>query len=131
MQINKLTTAIETAFNVTNSIPVIAIPGATMRTAAAQIQCIAAAVFTLIGFIGQMIRPGITKWDFIFNNGCEHIMHGVLNYLRGVGELFLAVTIVGSLIPLAYQLSVKNGFAPIVKYDTSTLSQFKNTVASL
>lgn len=131
MKINKLTTAVETAFNVTNSIPVIAIPGATMRTAAAQVQCVAAAVFALIGFIGQMIRPGITKWDFIFNTGCEHIMHGVLNYIRGVGELFLAVTIVGSLIPLCYQLYVENGFAPIVKYETTTLSQFKNAVNSL
>ncbi|MBX9923057.1 MAG: hypothetical protein K2Y01_03005 [Rhabdochlamydiaceae bacterium] len=129
IQINQLATSVETGFNITNSIPVIAVPGSVLRTNVAQVQFVASAVFALIGFIGQMIQSGNCKWNSVFNNSCEHMIHGALNYFRGLGELLLAVTVVGSLALLAYQLSVKNGFAPIVKYDTSPLTQLNNATA--
>lgn len=129
MQINKLATGIETAFNVTNSIPVIAIPGAALRVNAAQVQLVSAAFFALLGFIGQMVQSGNSKWKGMFHYSCDHMMHGALNYIRGFGELLLAITIVGSLVPLIYQLSAKNGFAPIVKYEIPIYSQLHNATA--
>jgi hypothetical protein len=131
IHINKLATGIETGFNVTNSIPIVAIPGSALRTNVATVQFIAAAIFTLIGFIGQMAQSGSSKWEGIFNYSSDHMIHGALNYIRGLGEFLLATTIVGSLIPLVYQLSVKNGFSPIIKYETSPFTQITDAAASI
>ena len=120
LNFNTSATAIETAFNIVDSIPVLAIPGSAMRINAAQIQLAVAAVFTFftcIAYLVQTAFSGNSKFDYMIYNSYEHILHGALNFIRGLGEFFLAFTIIGSVIPLTYQCTSKNGFSPIIKYD--------------
>jgi hypothetical protein len=74
-------------------------------------------VIAFIGVIGIMSQRGAPEWRHIVNTGWDHVIHGSLNAIRGLGEVFLAYTIVGSLIPLAAQCFREDGFAPVIGYN--------------
>jgi hypothetical protein len=114
--INEFAKSVEIGFNVADSIPIVAIVGSSLRANAACVQFIAAAIFTLIGCIGQIAQSHNFTWPVVFENGCEHMFHGALNYIRALGEFFLATTVIGSIGLFVYQMCSKNGFNPIVSY---------------
>lgn len=116
MEINKIFTDIEKFFNIAASIPIVAIFSSLLRNTASKIQMIAGAIIGLAGLIAQIVSPSTRKWEEVARQGGEQLLHGVLNSIRAFGELLLATTIVGSLIPLVYQMNCENKFAPIIKY---------------
>ncbi len=115
MRVNNDVANVEKFFNKAGSVPLLAITSAALRVILAKIQFVAGALFAAIGAIGHRCTQS-EKWAQMRSQGLTHMKHGPLNLLRGLGELLLGVTLVGSLIPLAVQLNRKNGFAPVCQY---------------
>ena len=128
-KINTVCTQTETAFNKINSIPVVAIPGSIVRMALGQLQFEMGLITGVVGLAGRVIRPTDPTWNNLSSQGFDHIVHGILNQTRGFGEFLLSLTVVGPLVPLIYQsCAEKNGFAPVVNYETPMLGSRKSTV---
>src|SRR5690606_3990160 len=102
--------------NVCGGIPVVALVSSVLRITAAKVQFVAGAVVGILGLIGQMISDDV-KWENLAQKGLEQLIHGGWNFLRGLGECFIALTVVGSLGLLAGQYLSRNKFEPIYKYE--------------
>ncbi len=117
MNLNKIFTDVERGFNIVDSIPVVAIFTSPIRVVAAKVQMLLSGIIALIGFAAQVSGLQEKKWKIVTQQGGDLFLHGALNLVRGLGELFLAYTVIGSLALFVYQsVSVKQ-FAPIVSYD--------------
>ncbi|MBX7067375.1 MAG: hypothetical protein K1X28_09100 [Parachlamydiales bacterium] len=116
MELNKTLTNVEKTFNFVDSIPVVGIFSSALRISAAKIQIFVSAIVGLFGLIGQLVSSNVRKWEEITQKAGEHLLHGALNFIRGVGEFLLALTIVGSIGLLAYQHYSENKFEPIIPY---------------
>lgn len=117
MEINKTITSIERTFNEIDCIPIVAFFGSAVRSKAAVIQFVAGVVFAVAGGIGQLVGKNDSKWERVTHLGIEQMLHGFLNVIRALGELLLAITIVGSFFLWLGQATSKNKFEPIYKYD--------------
>jgi len=124
MEINKTLTKVETGFNLAGSIPIVAIFSGAFRMTLAKIQFIFGAIIGFIGLIGQMIHNGSKKMEELMKTGERHLVHGALNWGRGLGESLIGLTLIGSAVLGAIQMGSKNKFAPIVKYDKPPVDQF-------
>ena len=116
MEVSKNFTSIEKGFNIAGSIPIVAIFSGALRTLVSQVQIVASVVIGLLSLIGKMVRPNDQMWGELANKSLENLIHGGLNWLRGLGEFLLGLTFFGPLIPLTIQSASKNKFEPIYKY---------------
>ncbi len=116
MSINKLATETERFFNIMDSVPALAIPCSAVRTALAVGQFATASFSTAAGTVGSLVAPDFFLCKNAKKHGPEHMYHGALNVIRGVGELLLGFTGIGSGILFIYQLCSGRNFAPIVAY---------------
>lgn len=108
-----LTTA-ETGFNILGSIPIAAIVSGAVRMVIGKVQVVAGAAFALYGLMYSFLAY---KTD-LTEIGVEHILHGCLNIGRGLTELLLGITFVGSFLLLFGQLVTNNVFTPQFAYTT-------------
>lgn len=120
MKLNSLLTEVEKKFNFAGSLPVVGAFSGALRTMAAQAQAIAGAILALFGLIGKLVH-NTSDWSELADVGLQHFVHGVLNFVRGLGEMILAASVVGALGMWLAQYCSKNKFNPIVKYNFSIL----------
>lgn len=126
-EINKSAHMIEKAFNVAGSLPIIGIFSGTVRAIAGQVQAVAGATFALIGLVRQQFSTD-AKWSEMTRAGVEHGMHGMLNVIRGLGESMLSTLVIGSAIPLAFNLYKTEKFSPYYEYGTMMPQQVPASV---
>lgn len=120
-KINRELNRFETRLNVLGSIPLIGVGSGFVRICFGNVQFVAGCGIGSLGLIGQLIHGDSKSMDNLTKVGSEHMMHGALNSIRGVGEMFTAESRIGpiplSIIPLSIQLLSKEGFAPRFKYE--------------
>ncbi len=125
--INKACTFLEKGFNFAGSVPLIPAFSGAIRAQAGTIQAIAASIFAIGAGIAELVernrdnpdQAAIHKMRKFRKFGVEHIFHGALNIIRGLGEAALGVLTFGLLnlatfLPL--NLLQKPKFSPIFKY---------------
>jgi hypothetical protein len=106
---------IEVGFNVAGGLPGVGFVSGYLRTAMGSAQIVAGKFFTAVGLVGMLIGNDRKHWGKIFAFGVEHIIHGALNVIIGVGEMFVGLTPL-SLLLLAYRVARPQQFAPIFDY---------------
>lgn len=116
MQINQAFSSIEKTFNVAATIPIVAVPSSMLRVTVSEIQMLASVIIGAFALIGQVVGSDFEKWENLTKSAKENLIHGALNFIRGLGELFLGLTVVGSLGLLSYQSVSSNKFEPVYKY---------------
>lgn len=116
MKINETFKNLETSFNVASSIPGVALLAAPLRATMGKIQFLAGLIISGVGFIGGHFSSS-RIWSQCSATGLTHIIHGALNFIRGIGEFLIGMTFVGSIGLLAAQSARKERFAPIYSYD--------------
>lgn len=119
MEINKKLTDLETSFNLAGSIPVVAIFSSVLRIVAGKVQIFVSIFFGLTGLMGRIFSSDPKYYEEMTKKAAEHIKHGALNWIRGVGESLLAVTVLGTLGLLVYQACSETKFEPIIPYEPS------------
>lgn len=109
---------IEKGFNIFGSLPGISVVSGVLRATMGKVQLVAGAAFMLFALLVSAASRGqeSDKWFGRAKAGANHVLHGVANIFRGLGECALGATIVGSLIPLTIQLIRPKGFNPVLKY---------------
>jgi hypothetical protein len=116
MKINETFKNLETSFNIAASIPGVALLSAPLRATMGKIQFLAGLAIGAFGFICSQFSSS-KIWDQYTATGFTHVIHGALNFIRGVGEFMLGMTFVGSIGLLAAQSARKERFAPIYDYE--------------
>lgn len=114
-EINKSFTRIESAFNIAGSLPLVGIFSGIARIVVAKIQFIAGCFMGIFGLFGRLIN-GSQDWKDLTHAGFAHVMHGILNILRGFGEMVLSASLIGCIPLLIAQAASKNKFGPVFKY---------------
>ena len=104
--VNTMTTWIDTAFNALDSIPVVSLATSPYRILAGTVQAVAGAV--IYGTV-YLAKDCFTKEQMpilheIVVLSDIQLLFGCNNVIRGIGELILAYTIVGSLLVLGYEI---------------------------
>lgn len=127
LSINEMATKIETGFNVLGSLPFIGAVSGLLRIVAGKIQIVASAVLVLVGIIGAAVsRAPHARFRFrqMRELGKEHVIHGLLNIIRGAVEFFAGTSFAGtslrgfgSLFMLIPNLSQDRMFSPAYKYN--------------
>lgn len=106
-----LMTAVDTAFNIAGSIPVVgALSGSIRCSTYAEIQLVAGIAFMGIGLFAQALSSEPQEWKRLTSLGVETFKHSFLNLGRGLLEAVLGLTIVGS--PLLLIPNLPRGFKP-------------------
>jgi hypothetical protein len=123
--INQSFTHIETRFNQFNTIPVLGIPGGYVRAILGKIQATAGAIIGMVGLAGMLVNQDDLRWRKISQLGAEHLIHGVLNIMRGfseavVGVVGLGLAGVGSLFLIIPNMCQRDSFSPTFKYGSLT-----------
>ena len=120
MNFNETFTKIEKGFNVAGGIPIVGIVFASLRAAVATIQAVAAFLFAAFSLFAQVIdSANADKWEERASLGLEHMIHGGLNYLRAIGEVFTSTFA----IPLIVQACREDKFEPVFKYGQGFAAQ--------
>lgn len=115
-ELNENLTAIETYFNIAGGIPLVGILSGGLRIVAGKVQLVAGIVLAFAKSNSEKHQdPKKRTYEDWSKEGPHYIKHGVLNILRGIGEVVIGETIVGSLFLLAIQM-LTNQFAPVVPY---------------
>ncbi len=120
--INKACTTIETAFNVTGSLPAVSYVN-TFRVLLGKIQFVSGALTAIGATLAQAIESHkrapnpatLAKMERLQKFGMQHVIHGGLNVLRGCAEVALAVTTFGignMVVFLPYNLLRNPAFSP-------------------
>lgn len=113
--INKDFTNLEYCFNVAGSIPVVNFVSSSLRAVVAKAQIIAGAVMGVIGLVGHTFSDN-SKYTNLAKFGGTHVVHGVANAARAIGEFTFGL-ILGPVF-LVLQGASANKFNPLVfKYD--------------
>ncbi len=125
--INRNCTEVEKIFNVVSCIPFIGVIGSAVRMIAGKIQLIAGIILAGVAQIGVLVesrKEGESslrhKWQALTKLGFEHVLHGCLNVLRGLGETVLATSTLGfgNVALLVPNLINNREFAPYFTYGT-------------
>jgi len=120
MTFNETFTKIEKAFNIAGGIPIVGIVSGSLRAMAATIQAVVAFLFAAFSMVAQLIdSANAGKWEERASLGLEHMIHGGLNYLRAIGEVFTSTLAV----PLIVQLCREDKFEPVFKYGQGFVAQ--------
>lgn len=115
MELNKNISEIERKFNIAGSIPLVSILSGQVRYMAGIVQTVAGVSFSLLGYVAQLVRPKEQKWAGVTRMGVEHMLHGPMNVMRGLGEALIGATLI---FPVALGISqIPSGFKPIVPYE--------------
>lgn len=122
VDLSKVFSSVEQGFNVLNSSPIVGIATSPIRIIAAKIVMLVSGIFVLKGFIYKGSHQEEDPWKGVSERANEIFLHGALNWVRGIGEAALSLTIIGSLGLFAYQLASPNGFAPIIRYKMDPVS---------
>lgn len=69
-----------------------------------------------VSAIGAAVNSDPKKWERSISFGYANMKHGILNIIRGIVELSLACTMLGTPISLIVQALSSRGFAPICPY---------------
>lgn len=107
-------TQAERGFNILGCVPVAAVFSGAVRTLIGKVQFVVGAIFTLIG---TLMYCSDNHSNFA-EMGVEYMVHGALNFGRGLAEMLLGLTLVGTAIPLACQLVADPTFQPRFQYTT-------------
>lgn len=93
-KINTFGSDLEKVFNIINCTPFICIFGSYLRPIIGKIQIVAGLIVATVGEIGLLVsteeNPLNKKWQALSKLGTEHVIHGCLNVLRGLGEAFVS-----------------------------------------
>ena len=120
LEVNNYLAKTEELFNVTGSIPIVAIVSGAVRALAGVVQSFAGMILGFIGLAGMLISPKNYKWEHLAKTAFEQFNHGGLNFLRGLGEYLLGLTFFGSIALFVYQGTSPNKFQPSYKYPQKT-----------
>lgn len=113
MQINETFNTIEKGFNVAGGIPFVGWISGSLRSSAGIIQAVVALIFAAFSMIAQIFDSAhAQKWEQRATQALEHVVHGGLNYLRGMAEVLTSIFA----IPLIVQCCREEKFEPIFKY---------------
>lgn len=116
LQLINTFTNIEKGFNVAGSIPIVSFISGAVRAVAGKIQALVGAIMATIGLISYSMTQEF-KWKELVNDGNELIVHGALNFFRGVGEATLsASTLIGNVFLLIPNLMKDDKFSPYFAY---------------
>ena len=134
-------TDIETKFNLADSIPAIGVGSGCIRAVGGVGQAVFGSFAATGGLCGEMIKPGDRQCVDLRKFGQEHALHGTLNVMRGAVGAFFSCLALGavvqpdqniaasigvaslSLVPFAFQMISKNGFAPRIQYDYPSVAE--------
>ncbi len=116
MRLDNIMTENERFFNIMDSIPAVAIPFSAVRTIMGVAQLAIASAPASVGLVGSKVVPDNETLQYAHKHGSQHVMHGALNAIRGLGEFALGFTGVGSLGLFIYQFATGRNFAPVVSY---------------
>lgn len=120
-----LATQIEKIFNVAACVPFFGVAFSSIRVIAGKVQLVSGTALMLIGKMGFLVCSQFhsdedisSKWKTISNLGSEHVIHGALNILRGLGEGLLCFYTfgVGNLVLLVPNLRNEEPFTPFFTY---------------
>jgi ABC-type sulfate transport system permease component len=117
-------TQVETGFNKLGAVPLLGAFSGAARTLCAKVQIAVAAVFLLIGLVGLCVSSSSEEPKKQIELGLNHILHGALNYTRGIAEFTAGATILGSLGILAIHIlgrkteAGQSAFRPFFEYKT-------------
>ncbi|MBA2728915.1 MAG: hypothetical protein H0U49_12175 [Parachlamydiaceae bacterium] len=117
VETNRVLTDIEIGFNKADAIPIVGVFSSALRIAAGKVQFTAGVCITFTGLIGSISGNNNYAWRSVVQLGCDQMIHGCLNVIRGVGTLLLAST--GLNFLLLAQAFRPEGFAPVVQYGRS------------
>jgi hypothetical protein len=107
---------IERGFNVAGSIPFVGAWSGLARAPLGQAQFITGIALSVVGLIGSKVSNNNLHWKKITQIGVEHILHGLLNTIRGIVEFILGITLMGSFVMLLPNLINEDKFSPFFKY---------------
>jgi hypothetical protein len=103
-------TQAERGLNILGCVPVAAVFSGALRIVVAKVQFLAGAIFAITSMLPY------------FNHSCdvgvEYMVHGSLNFGRGLAEMLLGLTIIGTAVPLICQLIADPTFKPRFEYTT-------------
>ena len=114
IEMERTMTNVETALNVTGSIPLVSIVTGAIRVIIGKIQFIAAAIFALYAAVREHSSANLrekAEWAKQKNIAIEYMAHGALNVIVGSAEMLL----LGSAALSIYRLA-RNDFTPQFKY---------------
>lgn len=114
--LNHTLNSVERAFNVAGSIPFVGAWSGLARAPLGQAQFITGIALSVVGFIGSKTSRDSLKWKKVTEVGVEHILHGLLNTIRGIVEFLLGITLMGSFVMLLPNLINEDKFSPFFKY---------------
>lgn len=122
-RINHVLTNVEKVFNVIDCMPYgIGMISGAIRFKLGKIQMIAGAAIAGVGLVGQLVGEDKYKWKQVTRLGVEHMIHGGLNSLRGLGTVLLGAATLGfgNLCLLIPNIAKDDPFSPEFKYGTFT-----------
>lgn len=120
----KYATQAEKVFNVAACIPVLGGLFATVRKFAGMVQFTAALITVIVARTGYLIgqhlgsaQDNLDKWEQLTKAGAEHMIHGALNVIRGLGELLVSTYAFSLLLAIPnYYLMESNPSGSHFKY---------------
>jgi hypothetical protein len=110
-KVNRLLTDVETLANIADAIPVVGIFSSAVRIGAGKVQLAVGACITFVGLLDCLCG---NNRRHVVQLGCDQVLHGFLNIIRGIGTFLLAGT--GLNFVLAAQVFKKDHFAPVIQY---------------
>lgn len=116
--INRVGTRIEKGFNFVGCLPFIGILSGALRASLGKIQAVAGLVLMGVGAVGTAVSEDSARvqarFNKIFRMGQEHTLHGALNVIRGLAEVFTCAAFfgIGNAIFLIPNLHQREAFAP-------------------
>lgn len=117
LEVNRVLTDVETGLNIIDAVPVVGVFSSALRIGAGKIQFAVGASIAFVGIFGSLSGNNKHAWRNVVRLGCDQMLHGALNTIRGIGTLLLAAT--GLNFVLAAQVFRKEGFAPVIQYGKS------------
>jgi hypothetical protein len=109
---NRLCSDVEQALNIAGAVAGVNFFSGAVRIFGGASQLVAATVFSTIGFAGISVQPKNSLCKYAVDNSPEHMLHGLLNIVRGAFEFSLGWT--GA--PYFYQRHTGNNFKPAYRY---------------
>ena len=117
---NRSLNNIETIFNIAGSTPFVAVLSGSVRSLAGAVQAFAGMYFGAKGILGMFFFSKSKNCEPLVVTGFSHTAHGGLNFLRGIIEHILGLTLIGSVALLMYQLNSDNKFQPLYPYKNNS-----------
>ena len=114
---NEALTNVEKVFNVAECIPIVGIVSSALRFVLAKVQLAVGIIFLTLGLVLTLLSQNQRQHSWV-KLGVEHIMHGILNGIRGSLTFALGMYTygIGNIICLVPNLIIKPTFSPVLRY---------------